>query len=291
MTVIWYIAGLLLMLLSAAMAVLFSGEKLFKVKLKNLYKSIIFNEGQSCGLSSSALVIVTMLYVFTVASVGKYQIIPFIPLAAYPVFLAVSTDLPYKDIGRKLLVASPFVIFIGIWNPYFDTAEIELFGAVFSRGWISFLSIILKFLLTVSATLLMIATVGFDKICRSLALFGFPEVLVTQFFLLNRYIRLLSDETHNIIRAWVFRGGKITLKNAGNICGPLLLRSISRSRRIHSALMCRGYHGCLYNNHGTQKLMTGNDMFFTFSWAVFFVAVRFVNLPEFLWHIISRCLI
>ncbi len=58
----------------------------------------------------------------------------------------------------------------------------------------------------------MVAATGFDGLCRTAASVGLPDVLVTQLFLLHRYIRLLVEETHNIVRARVFRGGKITVQ-------------------------------------------------------------------------------
>lgn len=261
------------------------------MKLKCLNKTIICDEMKSDAFSSEALLIVTILYSFTVVSFGKYQVLRLVPLAAYPLFLAAASEFSCKDICRKLLAVSPLVIFTGIWNPYFDTALTQVLGFTVSRGWISFLSLIVKFILVVSSTLLMSTSLGFDKICRSLSSVGTPDVLVTQLFLLHRYIRLLSDEMHGIIRARVFRGGRITLHNAGNICGPLLLRTIYRSQRIHDALLCRGYSGSLYQSKPKKIIFTLKEILFVLCWVIFFTAARFLNITEFLGRMIMRCIV
>ncbi|MDD4159896.1 MAG: energy-coupling factor transporter transmembrane component T, partial [Synergistaceae bacterium] len=143
----------------------------------------------------------------------------------------------------------------------------------------------------ISATLIMVAETGFDRLCRSAAYIGLPDVLVTQLFLLQRYIRLLVEETHNIIRARVFRGGKITLANAGNICGPLLLRCIARSQRIHSALMCRGFCGQLFSTCRASEALPMRDIIFAVIWCMFFFAVRILDLSRIIGDLIVGCVI
>jgi len=258
------------------------------VKLKGLQKTRIYTEGPGYIFSPAALVVITLIYVVFVASFDKYQVLRLVPLAAYPVFLAASADVRPGAVLRKIAAASPVVLLIAVWNPLFDASRCEILGLSVSCGWLSFASVVFKFALTVSATLLMIAAAGFDKVCGALRALGLPDVLVTQLFLLNRYIRLLLDETHNAVRARLFRGGHITVANAGYICGPLLMRSIDRSRRIRFALACRGYNGSLC--HENKELLSLCDKLFVIFWTVFFIAVRFQDFICASWRAILRCL-
>jgi cobalt/nickel transport system permease protein len=74
----------------------------------------------------------------------------------------------------------------------FDTRTAAvIFGISLSAGWISFLSILLKFALTVSAALLLIATTSFPGVCHALRRLGFPALFVSQLLFLYRYVFVL----------------------------------------------------------------------------------------------------
>lgn len=261
------------------------------MKLKDLYKTEIYDERRGCSFSAPVIIIVTMVYTLFVASFDRYQTFRMLPLAAYPVFMGSLARVSGRDIFRKMLAVIPFVLFIGIWNPFFETTRTEFFGRFVSLGWISFFSLFIKFILIVSATLIMVAAAGFEGICRTAASLGLPDVLVTQFFLLQRYIRLLVEETHNIIRARIFRGGKITLANAGDICGPLLLRCLCRAERIQSALMCRGFEGQLYRGDDRRKKVSVPDLMFALTWILFFSFVRIFDFSAIIGDLIVGCVI
>lgn len=261
------------------------------MRLRDLYKREIFGEKRGSTFSPLALIIVTMTFAVATSSFDRYQTFRMLPLAAFPIFMGAVSRIQARDLFKKILAVSPFVIFVGIWNPFFDTISTEFLGIALSRGWVSFFSLIIKFTLIASSTLTIVAAAGFDGLCRSAAAVGLPDVLVTQIFLLQRYIRLISEETHNVVRARVFRGGKITLANAGNVCGPLLLRSVNRSARIHNALMCRGFEGRLYQGHdGINRILSG-DLLFILFWILFFCTVRIFDISTIIGDLIVRCVI
>ena len=261
------------------------------MRLKDLYRTEMYDERRGSSFSPLTLLAVTFAYTVAVVSFDRYETFRMLPFAAYPIFMGSFMRVSGRDLFRKILSVLPFILFIGILNPFYDTARAEFLGFVISKGWISFLSLILKFVLIVASTLIMVAATGFDGLCRSAASLGLSEVLVTQIFLLHRYIRLLVEETHNIVRARVFRGGKITLVNAGNVCGPLLLRCISRSGRINSALECRGFDGQLCHNSGSSAGVSVGDVVFAVSWIVFFTIVRMLDISNIIGDLIVGCVI
>ena len=110
-------------------------------------------------------------------------------------------------------------------------------------------------------------------------------------FLLNRYIRLIVEETHNTLRARVFRGGRITLSNAGNVCGPLLMRSLSRSEKIHNALLCRGFDGTLWRGKCCMNRLSMQDIVFGLFWTAYFLIVRFFDISRIIGDLTVRCVI
>ena len=199
------------------------------------------------GINPVIKLVVTLAFIFSVVSFPKYEIHRMIPFFMFPVFVISAGDIPLKAILKKLLVASPFVLFIGIFNPVFDTEIIyNVFGLHVSGGWISYASIIIKFILTVSSALLLIATTSFPGICFALERLRMPRIFVVQLLFLYRYIFVLVEEVMKIIRARNMRsfGGKgRDIKTFINITGVLLIRSIERSERIYQAICSRGFDG------------------------------------------------
>src|SRR3989304_9280785 len=92
-------------------------------------------------------ILVSFIFIFFVVSFPKYEVAGLMPFFIYPVFLLAVGDIPLKAIVKKVLFVSPFAIFIGIFNPLLDTDVIlPPFGIPISGGWISFFSIIIKFI-------------------------------------------------------------------------------------------------------------------------------------------------
>lgn len=236
------------------------------------------------------LLLVTLVFALILASFGRHSFFSMLPLSAYPIYLMSLTGMSARRLLRKLLPLSLFIIFIGVWNVFSDRSAIVLFGVTIRAGWLSLAAIILKFLLTSGAVLAMFALTGFDAICRAFASLSFPQFLTDQLFLFYRHIALISDETRNIIRARLFRGGRITVSQSGNICGPLILRSAARSRRIHSALACRGCADVIYTKKRTRTRMGFSDKIFGVAWIALFLAVR-LDLASAIGEIILRYIV
>ena len=80
-------------------------------------------------------------------------------------------------------------------------------SALFSvaGGWISFLSILLRFVLTVSAAIVLVAVTGIHSLCAALEKLGVPRALVTQLLVLYRYLFVLLDEAGRMDRARALR--------------------------------------------------------------------------------------
>ena len=199
------------------------------------------------GVNPVIKLVVTLVFIFSVVSFPKYEIHRMIPFFMFPVFVISIGDIPVKVILKKLLVVSPFVLFIGIFNPVFDTEIIySVFGISVSGGWVSYASMIIKFILTISSALLLIATTSFPGICFALERLRIPRIFVVQLLFLYRYIFVLVEEVMKIIRARNMRSfgnkGK-DIKSVINILGVLLVRSIERSERIYQAICSRGFDG------------------------------------------------
>jgi cobalt/nickel transport system permease protein len=227
-------------------------------------------------------VIATMLFVVSVISFSKYEVLSLIPFLLFPVVLLTLGDLPIGFIMKKVLIVSPFAIFVGIFNPLFDTrTAVVLFGLPLSAGWMSFLSILVKFALTISAALLLIATTSFPGVCHALRRFGFPALFVSQLLFLYRYLFVLAEETMRIVRARDLRsfGRRGTdVRTAVRIIGSLFLRTVERAERIYRAMLSRGFSGDMPPIK--YRTMGPADLLFLAITAAALAFFRMVPVPE-----------
>lgn len=231
-----------------------------------------------------AKVIAALAFIVTVVSYDKYDLSGPIPLFIYPVAMVAIGNLPPGYLLGKLLLASPFALIVGIFNPLLDRSIVMHIGPVhISGGWISYVSILLRFCLTLSAALILISTTGFNSVCLALARMKAPKSLTVQFMLLYRYIFVLANEASRMFKAWSLRSGpskRMPLKVFASLVGQLLIRALDRAQRIHMAMLSRGFDGEI---RLLRPLTFGAmDLFFVLGWTGFFVLSRLCNLPQLL---------
>ena len=233
-------------------------------------------------LDPRAKVIATGLFLVTVVSFPKYDVAGLVPFLLFPVLAATLGEIPIGFILRKVLIVSPFAVFVGIFNPFLDTRTVAVIaGLPVSAGWLSFASILLKFALTVSAALLLVATTSFPGVCHALRRLGCPPIFVSQLLFLYRYLFVLAEEAMRIVRAWdmrAFAGRGRGMTVFASLVGVLLIRTLDRAERIYQAMLCRGFAGDI-PRLGTLRLKSG-DLVFVAITAVFLGACRFFPVTE-----------
>jgi cobalt/nickel transport system permease protein len=226
-------------------------------------------------------VLTTLVFLVCVVSFGRYDVLPMLPFVVFPLFVAAEGNLPYGFLGRKLLVAAPFAVVIGMFNPLLDRAVLLHLGGVgISGGWVSFTSIVLRFLLTTSAALVLIGTTSFTGVCMAIERLGAPDVFATQLLFLYRYIFVLGEEAMRMSRARALRSFSrrgMGIRVYSQMLGHLLLRTYGRAQRIYLAMLCRGFDG--HVRVMRRLRLTGRDVAFTLLWSAAFIAFRMFNIP------------
>jgi cobalt/nickel transport system permease protein len=240
-------------------------------------------------LDPRAKLITTMLFIVIVVSFDRYAFSSLLPFFIYPVVLMSLGDLPAGYLWRKVLVVSPFALLVGIFNPFLDRAVMyHVNGLGISAGWVSFGSILLRFLLTVSAALILVSSTGFSAVCWALKKLGLPRVFVMQLLFFYRYIFVLTDESERAVRAGTMRGFRsqsIGFKGFVSLIGTLLLRTLGRAERIYSAMCSRGFNGqirIIRTMHTTSR-----EWLFVFCWVSLFLLFRVYNIPLLLGKVIT----
>ncbi|MBE0604279.1 MAG: cobalt ECF transporter T component CbiQ, partial [Deltaproteobacteria bacterium] len=170
----------------------------------------------------------------------------------------------------------------GMFNPLLDPGTVQiLHGTSVSAGWVSFASILVKFALTISAALLLIATTSFPGICRGLRRLGFPALFVSQLLFLYRYLFVLLEEAMRVVRARDMRsfGGRGTgLRVYVRIVGTLFLRTVERAERIYGSMLARGFRGEVPSMR--REELRPSDALFVIASGSFFALCRLVAVPE-----------
>lgn len=243
-------------------------------------------------LDPRAKLVTCLVFLVCVASFDKYTIAALLPFLVFPVVLAASAGLPFGFLGKRLLVVAPFAVFIGIFNPFFDHRVLLQLGPVaVTGGWVSFASILLRFVLTISIALILIATTSFPGVCMALEGIGAPRVFAVQLLLLYRYLFVLVNEALRMVRARAlrsFHGRGLGMRIFGQMIGQLLLRTLERAQRVHLAMLCRGFDGEI---RSLRRLHIGRaELLFTGGWSALFVLLRLYNLPQLLGSWITELL-
>jgi len=212
------------------------------------------------------------------------------PLFFYPFALIAWGGLPAGYLFKKVALAAPFALFVGLFNPFLDRATLGSFGShPIAGGWFSFASILVRFSLTVSAGLILLACTGIHRLCAGAAQIGLPRVFVIQLLFLYRYFFVIGEEGLRMMRSVEMRstqGRSLGLRTYGTLIGHLLLRSIDRAQRIYRAMVSRGFEGEVRVLQATT--LGWRDAAFVVGWIFFFLAARFWNLSEMMGRMVSN---
>lgn len=227
--------------------------------------------------------LVILAFAVTATSFGKYEISRLMPLFFFPFAMIALSGVAVTDVLRRTAVAVPFILLVGLFNPFFDRhVLISLWGVPLTGGWVSFLSITLRSVLVVSSVVLLSLTTRSDRLFSGLGGLGVPSLLVVQLQFLNRYILLLAGEAQRIVRAHSLRSGSrrsgVSLFLSGPMLGILLLRSMDRATRVHRAMLARGFDGEIRTSC-PLKFSWQRDGASVLIWIAFFGAARFIDIP------------
>jgi cobalt/nickel transport system permease protein len=228
-------------------------------------------------------VLTTLAFIVTVMSLGPHEIAALAPMFLFPLALFSLSGLPARPLLSALLSAAPFAVLVGAFNPLFDRTVVTHLGGVgVSGGWVSFTSILLRFALTVSAALLLVATTGMYRTAMALERMAVPRVFVLQLLFVYRYLFVLWDEAAALNRGRALRsyGRPADLRLFGRLAGNLLLRTYDRATRIHRSMLARGFDGTV-RFLGTLRLRSA-DIAFVALWCAAFALMRLVNIPRLL---------
>jgi cobalt/nickel transport system permease protein len=240
-------------------------------------------------LDARAKAVVTLVFIGVVMSFPRHALSPLTPFLVYPVALVALGRIPVRYLARKILIAAPFALVIGIFNPLLDRQPVTTIGPVaISGGWVSFGSIMFRFLLTVGAALALVACTGMNRLGAALERLGVPRVFVVQLLFLYRYLFVISDQAGKMKRSAEMRssGHPLRLRVYSSMIGHLLLRAMDRAERVYRAMVARGFDGEVRILRPSS--FGWPDTLFVAGCIIFFVSARLWNLADAFGRLLTR---
>jgi cobalt/nickel transport system permease protein len=216
-----------------------------------------------------------VIYILTVVSFGKYELIPLIILFIFPVFGFIVGELSLKEGLYRMRLILPLILFVGILNPFFDRDIVLRVGSLsVSGGVISMITLMLKGFLTVLSAYILIATTSIDDICYAMRCLHIPKIIVIVIMLIYRYFGVMAEEANRITTAYKLRAPSqngINYKAWGTLVGQWLLRSMDRANIVYESMLLRGFNG---EFKSARRKVRAIDVIYPVVWCVFFLIVQ-----------------
>ena len=220
-------------------------------------------------LDSRIKLVVLIIFTALVISVPRYSLSILACYAVGPFAMLIIGGIPIRFALKHVMIVSPFILVLAFSCVFYGRAPVVVefgpFTVHTTTGWLQCFNILSKFVVTMLALIALVSTTRFAELLKGLEKLRVPKLLVVQLGFLYRYIFVLIDSAHHILRARAGRklrylGAKAELKTAGSMVGSLLIRSINTAERISMAMQARGFDGT-FRTYSTMRIMSRDYLF------------------------------
>jgi len=227
-------------------------------------------------LDARTKLIVALIYTGFVVGVNKYSVAAFIPLTILPFAWITLANIPWRFVGKQILLCSPFILAVIIFTPMFDKSvhQITFNQTTFTiaGGYIVSANLLIKYLLGITTLVGLASTTRFDHILLAMRKFHLPVILIVQLAFLYRYLFELIEQAHQMLRARDARSvGRLPIslkiRSSKTMVAMLFIRSYESSKKIFQAMQARGYDGKIRTIRQLKFHYT--DMFVTIIFCVY----------------------
>jgi cobalt/nickel transport system permease protein len=203
-------------------------------------------------LDSRVKFLVVLVFTALVISLPKTSLSILACYAIGPFAALVLAGIPLRFVFKQIVLVSPFVVVLALSCPLYDRTPVAVGFGPFSWqstvGWMRCFAILGKFIVTMLALIALVSTTRFNDLLTGLQRLGLPRLLIIQLGFLYRYIFVLIDRAHRLLRARAGRklknlGFSAELRTAASMLGSLFIRSIDSAERTSIAMQARGFDG------------------------------------------------
>jgi cobalt/nickel transport system permease protein len=197
---------------------------------------------------------VVAVAVFSTVVAVSYRFPTLYAALAVAVILTLAAHLNLKAVAGRLLVVIGFLVLLWVLLPitFEGDALIRIGPLSLTRpGVILSAQISLKSLAILLAFIALITTMNFATLGHALDRLHLSGKLVHLLLMTYRYIFVIEQEYHRMVRAAKIRGFRPranlhTYKTFAYFVAMLFVRAASRADRVYRAMRCRGFNGRLY---------------------------------------------
>ncbi|WP_319522856.1 cobalt ECF transporter T component CbiQ [uncultured Desulfosarcina sp.] len=165
--------------------------------------------------------------------------------------LVVSARMSLRRVARSLLAAILFLVLLWLVLPwsYEGPVWFEIGPVGVTRPGVVLCSqISLKTVALMTAFMALVATMTVDTLGHALSRLRLPDKMVYLLLITYRYIFVIEQEYQRLIRAMKIRSFRPTTslhtyRTYAYLVGMLFVRASERARRVHCAMVCRGFSG------------------------------------------------
>jgi len=213
--------------------------------------------------------IFSLVLVVVVTPVYHYQ--KFIVYGSIIIFLAFLARIKIKYYLLRFIFLLPLLIFLGVSLLLFSHRQ-------WSQKQLILYNLFVKAFLTFCSFGVLVLSMKFQQIVKSLELMRFPKVFTSVLGFAHRYLLLFQQEAGRMIKARKSRSfGKRKSwrewKAAAFIIPFFLFRVLERSQRIYIAMLSRGYRDVFPPGISFRLTLTYRDYLFAIGFHLLLVFV------------------
>lgn len=188
---------------------------------------------------------------FAVVVAVTYDTAALLSALVISLLMALAARLDLREVAYRLLAPAVFLLLLWLVLPwsYEGEALTRLGPVVITRpGVVLCAQISLKTLALMVAFMALVATMTVDTLGHTLNRLHLPDKWVHMLLITYRYLFVLEQEYQRLVRAMKIRNFKPgtnlhSYRTYAYLVGMLFVRASERARRVHSAMICRGFNG------------------------------------------------
>lgn len=203
-------------------------------------------------LDSRVKLLTAIVYTVLILSLPRANPVAACWYAVAPFAVLVFAGIPVHFVFRRIAVVSPFVLVLALSCPLYDKSPLTVYlGKMpleLTVGWMRCFTILTKFAAAMLTLFALTSTTRFVDMLAGMQRMGLPNILVVQLSFVYRYLFVLVDRVHHILRARSARklrylGFRQELRIAAAMIGALFIDSIESAEHVHIAMQARGFTG------------------------------------------------
>ena len=195
------------------------------------------------------------LYSIVVALSRNFQVLTAALLVS--LVLAMLAQLSAREVIKRAVLLNTFMVFLWLVLPltFQDLSSFKLGPLTLSSAGITMAAqITLKSNAILLALIALITTMNFSTLGYTLDRLHVPDKIVHLLLMTYRYVFLIEQEYHRLIRTARMRGFRPgtnmhTYTTYAGIVGMLLVRAAIRAEQVYKAMLCRGFKHKFYCLH------------------------------------------